>query len=98
MPKFNYVAMDSHAKETKGTMEVASRSEALGRLKEMGLFVTNVVEAEKPKEKGGKKAKAAPKKGKKGGAMNFNIRIPWTWRQGQVEGVDNLHAAVGHAG
>jgi type IV pilus assembly protein PilC len=76
MPKFNYVAMDSHAKETKGTMEVASRSEALGRLKEMGLFVTNVVEAEKPKEKGGKKAKAAPKKGKKCGAMNFNIRIP----------------------
>ena len=38
MPKFNYVAMDSRGKETKGTLDVASQNEAIGRLKEMGYF------------------------------------------------------------
>jgi type IV pilus assembly protein PilC len=44
MPKFNYVAMDSRGKETKGTLEVANQNEAIGRLKEMGFFPTKVVE------------------------------------------------------
>ena len=77
MPKFNYVAMDSRGKEQKGTLEVGSQNEAISRLKEMGYFPTKVVEAEKTKEKGDKKAKAAPAKAqqrrKKGG---FNISIP----------------------
>jgi type IV pilus assembly protein PilC len=74
MPKFNYVAMDSRGKETKGTLEVANQNEAIGRLKEMGYFPTKVAEAEKPKEKGGeKKAKPAPGAKKKGRGMNFNI-------------------------
>src|SRR4030095_3650485 len=77
MPKFNYVAMDSRGKETKGTLEVANQNEAIGRLKEMGYFPTKVVEAEKPKEKGGKKAApAAAAKGKKKGGMTFNFAIP----------------------
>ncbi|MGV3772549.1 MAG: type II secretion system F family protein [Verrucomicrobiales bacterium] len=77
MPKFNYVAMDSRGKETKGTLEVANQSEAIGRLKEMGYFPTKVVEAEKGKEKGKEKsAKPAPAaKGAKKG-MSFNIKIP----------------------
>ncbi len=79
MPKFNYVAMDSRGKETKGTLEVGSQSEAIGRLKEMGLFPTKVAEAEKAKEKSGKKP-AQPQSGggggkKKGGG--FNIKIPF---------------------
>lgn len=78
MPKFNYVAMDSRGKETKGTLEVASQNEAIGRLKEMGYFPTKVVEADKAaKDKGGKNApaKAAGKApGKKG--RGFNFRIP----------------------
>jgi type IV pilus assembly protein PilC len=80
MPKFNYVAMDSHGKETKGTLEVNSQNEAIGRVKEMGLFPTKIVEVEKVKEKadkkGGKPAagKAAGKK--KGGGMQINIKIP----------------------
>ena len=80
MPKFNYVAMDSRGKETKGTLEVNSQSEAINRLKEMGYFPTKVMEAEKPKD--AKKAKPAAggagggkAKGKKGG-MQINIRIP----------------------
>src|SRR6476661_2574565 len=79
MPKFNYVAMDSHGKETKGTLEVGSQNEAIGRVKEMGLFPTKIVEVEKVKEKpdkkGGKPAGKAGK-GKKGGSMQINIKIP----------------------
>src|SRR6188474_2427415 len=74
MPKFNYVAMDSRGKETKGTLDVANQNEAISRLKEMGYFPTKVTEAEKPKAD--KKGKAAPApsggKAKKG----INIRIP----------------------
>jgi type IV pilus assembly protein PilC len=79
MPKFNYVAMDSRGKETKGTLEVANQNEAIGRLKEMGFFPTKVVEAEKVKEKADKKAKGAPAAGgKKGGkGLNINIKIPF---------------------
>lgn len=76
MPKFNYVAMDSRGKETKGTLEVANQSEAISRLKEMGFFPTKVVEAEKPKEKA-KKGKAAPAPGRKKGAKEITINIPF---------------------
>ncbi|MBI3191722.1 MAG: type II secretion system F family protein, partial [Pedosphaera parvula] len=78
MPKFNYVAMDSRGKETKGTLEVANQSEAIGRLKEMGFFPTKVVEADKAEKKDEKGGKAAAKPGakRKGGGMNLNIKIP----------------------
>jgi len=80
MPKYNYVAMDAHGKETKGTLEVASQNEAIGRVKEMGLFPTKIVEVDKSKEKektGDKKGKPAKgkAKGKKGGG-GINIKIP----------------------
>jgi type IV pilus assembly protein PilC len=77
MPKYSYVAMDTHGKETKGTLEVASQTEAINRIKEMNLFPTKIVELDKAKEKGAKPAKAAgkpAKSGKKG--VNFNIKIP----------------------
>src|SRR5215510_62254 len=78
MPKFNYVAMDSRGKETKGTLEVGSQNEAIGRVKEMGLFPTKIVEIEKVKEKaaGDKKGKPAGKAGGKKGGGNINIKIP----------------------
>src|ERR1700710_952351 len=77
MPKFNYVAMDSHGKETKGTLEVNSQNEAIGRVKEMGLFPTKIVEVEKVSSKPDKKGgKPAAKGKKKGGQMQINIRIP----------------------
>jgi type IV pilus assembly protein PilC len=75
MPRYNYVAMDSRGKETKGTLEVANQNEAIGRIKEMGFFPTKVVE-----DKGGPSPaakKASAKKGKKGGInLNLNIQIP----------------------
>jgi type IV pilus assembly protein PilC len=77
MPKFSYVAMDQKGKEQKGTIEVASQNEAIGRVKEMGLFPTKIVEVDKAKEKGDKKAAPAGKPGaKKKGGVNINIKIP----------------------
>jgi len=76
MPKYNYVAMDQHGKETKGTLEVASQNEAIGRVKEMGLFPTKIVEIDKAKDKGAPDKKARVAKGKKGGGVNINIKIP----------------------
>jgi len=80
MPKFNYVAMDSRGKETKGTLDVGNQNEAISRLKEMGYFPTKVVEADKTKDKSDKKSKAggaaAAKGKKKGGGININIKIP----------------------
>ncbi len=78
MPKYSYVAMDSRGKESKGTIEVASQNEAIGRVKEMGLFPTKIVEVDKVKEAPDKKAKGAGKPAgkKKGGGINLNIQIP----------------------
>ena len=77
MPKFNYVAMDSRGKETKGTLEVNTQNEAIGRLKEMGFFPTKVVEIDKGK-KDTKPTGAAKKPGekKKGAGVNIKISIP----------------------
>ena len=82
MPKYNYVALDARGAETKGTIEVASQNEAIGRVKEMGLFPTKIVEAEKAPDKAaakkGKAAKPAARAGgkKKGGGMSIEIKIP----------------------
>lgn len=76
MAKFNYVAMDSRGKETKGTLEVANQNEAIGRLKEMGFFPTKVVEADKTKEKTDPKAKGGAKGGTKKKGGQINIKIP----------------------
>jgi type IV pilus assembly protein PilC len=78
MPKYDYIALDSHGKETKGSIEVASQNEAIGRVKDMGLFPTKIVESERVREKAaGKKAKPAARAGgKKKGALAFEIKIP----------------------
>src|SRR5581483_7236383 len=77
MPKYDYVALDARGKETKGSIEAASQNEAIGRVKDMQLFPTKIVEAEKIQAKAIGKAKARPAaKGKKGGGMNLEIKIP----------------------
>lgn len=79
MPTFQYVAMDSRGKEKKGTLDVASQNEAIGRLKEMGYFPTNV-EPDKAKPKAEKKPKEGKKKGAPAGGKrkmgSINIKIP----------------------
>ena len=79
MPKFNYVAMDSRGKETKGTLDVASQNEAINRLKDMGFFPTKVTEAAAEAKKGakGKKGGGKPSKPKKKGKKGeINIPMP----------------------
>ncbi len=102
MPKYNYVAMDAHGKETKGTLEVASQNEAIGRVKEMGLFPTKIVEIEKDKDKGDKKAgpaaKAGAKKKGKGAQRQHQHQDPRPGRPGKVQGPHHLHPPVGDAG
>ena len=44
MPKFNYVAMDTKGKEISGMVESESTTSAIGRIREMGYFPTNVTE------------------------------------------------------
>src|SRR5580658_6658809 len=84
MPKFNYVAMDSRGKETKGTIEVANQNEAIGRIKEMGFFPTKVVEDKGSPAAGGAK-KGSAKKGKKGGGVNLNLQIKIPGLSGRVK-------------
>ncbi len=79
MPKYDYVALDQKGAETKGSIEAATQNEAIGRVKDMQLFPTKIIEADKVQEKSaGKKGKAPAKKGAKkgGGAININIKIP----------------------
>ena len=79
MPKYDYVALDNRGKETKGTVEVASQNEAIGRVKEMGLFPTKIVEIEKGQYKKSSQKRtgsASRAGGKKGGALNINLSIP----------------------
>jgi type IV pilus assembly protein PilC len=79
MPKYDYVALDNRGKETKGTVEAASQNEAIGRVKDMQLFPTKIIETEKVQEKKASKQKSRPKAGgKKRGKldMQINIKIP----------------------
>jgi type IV pilus assembly protein PilC len=77
MPKYDYVALDARGKETKGTVEVASQNEAIGRVKEMGLFPTKIVETEKAQDKKAFKQKSKSRVGgKKRGALDIQIKIP----------------------
>src|SRR5690242_21477312 len=80
MPRYNYIALDRSGNETKGSIEVGSQNEAIGRVKEMGLFPTKIVEADRVREKSaGKKAKPAARPGakKKKGGASFEINIPF---------------------
>ena len=100
MPKYNYVALDARGKETKGTIEVASQNEAIGRVKEMGLFPTKIVEAEKVQEKAaGKKAKPAGQgRRQKKGRDGHPDQDPRLERARETEGADHVHPAAGDAG
>jgi len=44
MPKFKYVALDAKGKEMTGVIEAESTTIAIGRIREMGYFPTNVTE------------------------------------------------------
>lgn len=72
MPYYQYAAMDGQGKEKRGKVEADTENDAASKLKEQGLFPTNIALA---KSGGGNKAKGAGKKTakKKGGGFNMNI-------------------------
>src|SRR5690348_611874 len=43
MASYSYIAIDPRGSETRGSIDVANQYEALRRIKEMGLFPTEVV-------------------------------------------------------
>ena len=49
MSNYSYVAVDPQGMESRGTLDVSDQSEALRRIKEMGLFPTKVLAAGKPR-------------------------------------------------
>ena len=88
MPRYHYVALDARGNETKGTIEVGSQNEAIGRVKEMNLFPTRITEADaEEKAAAAKKAKGKSPKApaKKGGKMNANISIKIPFLSGKVK-------------
>jgi len=77
MPKYNYIALDQKGNETKGVIEAGSQNEAIGRVKDMQLFPTKIMESEKEGKGKKDKTKVAPRprSGSKKG-VNINIKIP----------------------
>ncbi len=61
MPKFIYTAMDAKGGEKKGSVDADTQATAINKLKDMGLFPTNV--AEEGAAKGGGKSKTGGKPG-----------------------------------
>ena len=51
MSSYSYVAVDPQGVESRGTVDVSDQSEALRRIKEMGLFPTKVLAAGKPRDR-----------------------------------------------
>ena len=74
MPKYDYIALDSRGKETKGSIEVASQNEAIGRVKEMGLFPTKIVEADKVPGKSRRQKSQGPSRPAKAGGKKGRRR------------------------
>jgi type IV pilus assembly protein PilC len=69
------------ARKPKGTLEVASQNEAIGRVKEMGSVPDQIVEVDKAKEKAGQGQRPRPPrrqgaKQEEKGQININIKIP----------------------
>ena len=92
--------MDSRGKETKGTLECASQNEAIGRVKEMELFPTKIVEIDKAREKPVRKG--APYKGsgqeEKGRRRQYQHQDSRPERKGKIKDSCDFHTPVGHAG
>lgn len=81
MPKFKYTAMDSRGVETQGEVEADTQTAALARIREKGLFPTNVVDAgasARAAGRGGKPAAAKSAGASKGSGLkkDINIKLP----------------------
>jgi len=70
MPTFQYEAMNAAGQEVPGQIDAATTEEAIGRIREMGLFPTKVKE-KAGKRKAGAAVSAEPARRKPAGARTF---------------------------
>jgi type IV pilus assembly protein PilC len=71
MPKYTFTALDARGKESKGEVDADSQTSALGRIREKGLFPTNVTEV----GTAGRKSRTATT-GARGAALKKEIKFP----------------------
>ncbi len=71
MSSYSYVAVDPQGTESRGTLDVSDQSEALRRIKEMGLFPTKVLAADRPRLRA---VLAQPRLGAAAGAGRLSLR------------------------
>ena len=71
MSSYSYVAVDPQGLESRGTLDVSDQSEALRRIKEMGLFPTKVLAAREPRQR-----LAATQPRPKAGTIRRRLALP----------------------
>ena len=59
MPRFTYIALDSHGQQSSGVVEASRADEAIGQLRQAGLFPTNIYEEGKVSRVDGTPAKGS---------------------------------------
>ena len=79
MPNFQYIAMDAKGEQTSGTIEASNESEALSKLRQGGLYPTQIALAgQKAKKAAKKSAGKAGAKAKTGGTIKPKILMIFT--------------------
>ena len=77
MPKFKYVAMDQRGRESQGEIEAESQTAALGKIREKGLFPTNVTESTPAAPAKSRKTSSGTKSGgTSAGGMKTELKMP----------------------
>ncbi len=76
MANFNYKAMDSKGKEVKGTIEASNQNAALAKIREKGLFPTEVVEGKAAAQKTPSGKSGVKRTGQKKSSMNVELKMP----------------------
>lgn len=78
MPRFEYKAIDPNGREVSGVIDTGTTQEAISKIKDKGLYPTQINEAKKEQaqDSPGKNTNAPPTPAKKGG-LNAEISIPF---------------------
>ena len=93
MATFQYIAMDAHGKEQRGTVDAADRAQAIAAVRAAGLFPSAIGEVKgggsaAPAKKAPAKKGAAPaKKGGMNKDIKINIKLP-SFLKGRVKPKD----------
>src|SRR2546425_12534068 len=97
MPKSIYVSMVPKVMEISGVLESENTTTAIGSIREMGYFPTNVTEIGKDKKslKSSPALASGPVKGIAKGRTGKGKASIFSGSKNQIQGFDGVHAAVG---